>query len=50
MFNIQTEDGLDLLTEDNQILVTEADNPPSNDFWNALTGLSGITGGGKIDH
>jgi hypothetical protein len=46
-FTIDTEDNLILLTEDGQDLYIESYIP--NNSNNAMTGLSGITGGGGID-
>jgi hypothetical protein len=45
-----TEGGDFVVTESNDFIILEDGNDPSGSpFWNALTGLSGMTGGGQID-
>ena len=47
---IITEDGDFLMTEGSDFLIVEDGNPPvGSEFWCAMTGMSGLTGGGEID-
>jgi hypothetical protein len=51
MINFLVAENGDFLTAENGdfIILESGNNPPSGEFWCAMTGMSGLTGGGEID-